>query len=776
MSPPAPPADPVALFMALPPDRKVAILDAFLAQAPPPLVQQWQALPPEDQIVALANWAMQQPAMLDGPPQGPPPMGGTLAPPPVDLPAPPSPVGPLPLPPPGPPPIMGAPPPPMGPPPAPKPAKPKPKPKKAKVKLPEFKLAPVPKSRFGKSGPTPEQVLDLAKIGRDRYRARRDRIREDYELIYAVQQRRKLDHTAVNESGGDRVYTRSDSYRMVQQTVGLLATALKRMTIEVDPPADDEQSREATQRVENYLRTVLERSVNAWALQGLDGNPQPSFHWKLCWLFVVEGNCGGSLDAYSAYPTYPVILEPVPIQELYPLGDGLVVRDLRLTLQEARAQYPEIAEALPLVTRDRSPGGGVEQDSYAENSIVEIVHLSDPVYDCIAWEYAPPGTVGAADRTTAEFKRGWIKQPRKHNHGLPLFTYGPSWAGTGGPVMAGLEAEHQRFSGAGLLTPLHETIKLLDLMMNVTLMMAQRAANPATLNQIDPSLDPASVDKRGIQDTRPGARNYLYPNEKSELLVGNFAGAPDVQTVMQGLFGQMSAMVPAVLAGGGKYASGFERYQGQESASSAVIDPLLDALAGFVEYHLRLICELTLRILDRPDGERRFTELEYRNFAEVEPGKRNLGVVTAKDFQAVRIDRHAPGIRVSLDAMTTIEKMQLAQLKVLLVKEHMQSRFNAMRELGTQDPAREEKIMLAESIFTDEKFIQMMNEKVLEEDYPEWYAVLEKINARVAAEGQQGSPPGIPGMPSPPGLPPLPGQPSPQAPAAMQGPVPAPGM
>ncbi|HEX6537536.1 MAG TPA: hypothetical protein VF041_23340 [Gemmatimonadaceae bacterium] len=755
--PAPPPGGPDALvaFIAqqtgMPPAQIVPLVRQFLATIPPPALRQFFSLPLPDQALALVNGLGPvpngPPGMAPGLPPGPPP-GPAAAPPngpPVGAP-PGIPVGAGPLPMPGP---MPGPMPAGGGPPAAPPAQRPPREKKpSKPKLPPFELPEVPE----RAKPTYAQIIADEVTARRLYRARDERIKRDYELYYQIEQYQKPNHKPADRAGGDYLHTSSTPSRLVHQIIGRVMATHDNVTLEVDAPDDSDDSIQAAQNVENFLRTCREVWENRWAQRGSLGDPQPMLNWKEAGLMVVEGALGGVLATNPDYPQYPQDYEPVPVQQLYPLSHA-TLRCYRTTLGALRVEEPAVRKLIPEYKADDPLAHGW----YADDQDVEVIGWSDEVWHAVAFKIGPP-----ADPRRQVDKELWVKEPREHGAGFRIYQYPPSWAGTPGPAMRGLETQARRFAGAGLLTFLHPTFTLLDQLISLTLTQAMKATNPPVIDKIDKTIPDEGESRRDPVDVGIGGRTHRYTTDEVEFPLGSFAGNADANTMFQSVLGEINNYLPPVLGGRGPAQSGFDRAQQDESAGASVIDPIIDALEAHREMFFRLSCELALRTMKTGKGRKPlYKSLEYRSYRDAE-SRGSIGTVSAKDFETVRIDRTAPGIRVRWQRMSMVQRMQLSNLMVLLVKEKLKSRFQAMRETGVVDPRREEQLMLTEAAFMDDKFLKTLIGAAVRnlrpELYPDW----------VASEPPP-QPPAEKGLPSPPGAP-APGLP----PAMTQGPMPGP--
>lgn len=622
------------------------------------------------------------------------------------------------------------------------------KPERKAYKPPKLKLPEPPPDRYEGKGPSHAVVLAHAREARDRYRPRDERIVEDKKLYYLVPNPRQADGSPVEAGAQPLLQTRADAAQMVDRVIGHTELKLDALKLELLAPTDDAEAREAAQVVEDTCRTMLAEWFGRWDMQGSMGNPQPSLGRKVAGLLALEGGCGAYLTLDPDEPDCPIHYEPIGWSQLYPMRHN-TTRQFEMSLAEARVQYPEIEEALPAVDESGN------ESPHAENAAVRVIGWCDERYHAIAWEMGGEGD--------------WIKAPAEHHLGFRPYQLPPLPLGTPAAPEPDLADEYYRFLGAGVLTHLHRVFQQLDQMMNIVMELAKQAVNPPVVEYLDPD---NPDDTRPKLDRRSGSQNYRGSGDRVEALETTLAGRPDGTTVIQSLLAQISNAGPPVLGGGGTSQSGLDRSLQGQSASALTIDPIIDAIERHIELVLRLAVELMLRTMRQKGAARLFTGLEYRAYSGEAPG--TLGRLEARHLELVRLRRTSGGLTVRVDRLSSFDRQQLGLMLGNLVQMRLKSRFEAMKELGTDDPQRETKRIFAEMALEDPAFMKSLaGWALMQEAPPEIVAFWQAERAKELAPAPAAQPPAQPGMVSPPApaappaapAPGVPGQPG-QAPLA----------
>jgi len=301
-----------------------------------------------------------------------------------------------------------------------------------------------------------------------------------------------------------------------------------------------------------------------------------------------------------------------------------------------------------------------------------------------------------------------------------------------------------------------------------------RSANPGVF----------SSDTTMLRDqaNRAGGFVPLGPNEKLEPIVDALAASPNAQFLLQSAMSDLGDAQAPVLSGRGVAQSGFDRFQASESAGSLSVDPMIAYHGRSYERLLEAILTDFVRLTEEGAGKKpTWTEIPYKMARSATKGGGFRTMLKGDD-----IKRAGPYVTITYKRLSMTERMQQAQLNLMLVKEHLKSRLSAMDELGIDDTQREMAQMFGEAALEEPSTIKAaikasLEQQAAEEETDERGLNMSRIflDAFNAAEEKaaqaQAAPKGLPGMPSPGGPPgggappPMPGNPSPGLPPAMTG-------
>jgi hypothetical protein len=256
------------------------------------------------------------------------------------------------------------------------------------------------------------------------------------------------------------------------------------------------------------------------------------------------------------------------------------------------------------------------------------------------------------------------------------------------------------------------------------------------------------------QANAPGGLVITAPTEDFKPIIDALAQSPNAQFLLQSAMNDLGDAQPPVLAGRGVAQSGFDRFQANESAGALWVDPLQAYQVRQYERLLEAILTDLVRLMDGDSPA--WTKLPYKMARSRSKGGPYRTVLTAKD-----IKRAGPYVTITYKRLSMTERMQAAQLNMLLVKEHMKSRLSAMDELGIDDTERETARMFAEAALEDPSVIkaaikaslvqQAADEETDERGLNMGAIFLHAFDEAQAREAQAGQRPPEPGMPSPTG-------------------------
>ena len=756
---------------------------AFVASIPPRAYPQILALKISDLVTVLQNFAATHggagapPPHPEPPPQGAPPglhQPPLLGPPPgLGAPGPPPgpPAGPPPGPPPGalpgPPPGGGPPPGPPGPPPGPPkpPATPADQTKSA-APPPPYKLQTIAvikrRSPFTEA-PTWQQVTGDADVVLRRFGPRNERILDDTDCWMLIEQRSTIDGKEVADNQYGRVYTRSQPARLVDRIVTYTAPTPDVLNTRVLPAADDEQTKAAAQRTQDWLITRLH-----WDADKVFNRARMTLWREIAQYMALQGGCGFCLYPDPGHPEHVVCSEFIPQDELYPLGHA-TLRIFTLPLADARVRYPEIDEQYPVVV------GKDGQTVTDEQAVCRIIGWSDllGLWHAIAWDFDPGGGERADVPLSSQTPK-WIKKPEPINYGFCYYQGPFIWNGLAAPPNKRHRKDYQRWVGTGVLTPIRVTADMLNKAASALLYNVIQSLDPPGVVIAPPGTDPDDLDK---PDRRPGAVTFWPNGTEWRTLVEDVAQQPAFQQFVQSLLSEVQDAAPPVQAGLGPAESGFDRFQQMEQAGALAVDPIQQTICEMLAKLHRLAAELVLRYGSQAyDDEQNYFDpftdgggLPFVQQASATRGQ--YGELQPEDIERNGV---RPGqVVCSYRNLNTTQKMQEAQYLSSLVQDHVISLFEARVQLGIDDPQREEDQIMEELAKHDPTMLKTLAQVALKALDPEAWHLYQQTQLLQAGPGGPGGPPPPPRAPSPPGAPPAPtptpGAPAPGLPAPMHG-------
>lgn len=670
----------------------------------------------------------------------------------------------------GPPPEMGGPPPGMGTPPgptraategdapAPAPAAPAPTPKPKKVKqaprVPDWEPAPLPKSKYGKTGPSYKTVIAHADEGADYYRDLFTAMQEWRDIYHgATDSTLKIDGKPADTYRGDRIVTRAQPITMASRIVGMSAPELNRIGIQVDPWADDDESKQAAQVVENFCRSFLDELYRLYGRRATYGDMQPPLPRKIAGLAAIEGGFGWRVmpDPEPASLSMPWQIEAVPMMELHPRPVA-TTRQVTCTLAEAY-NYDEIRTLLP-------PPEEGDYLPYSEQTQVRLTTWTDEVWWCMTLDFPDKHLTRQLVERNGQTEY-WIQKPVEHKLGRRIYIIPNPWDATPlGPSNAD-KVSRTRHLSRGIYAPIVETIRWVNKIVTALAKDVFKNVNPPKEWRLDPVMRaqyPGLFPEIDYDEAHEAGGNVvLGPNEGVKAIVNDLAATPSGQAFLQSMLGDLGDVAPPVMAGRGTAQSGFDRFQQSESAGALHIDPIITYLVGSLEYLFETILTDAVRLGTGKD--RIIAALNYKVYA-VRGSIKKAGYraqMSPKD-----IKKAGPYVRVTFKKLSMTERMQLAQYNMMLVKDHFRSRATAMSEMGIDDIEREMAQMLAETTVQDPDVMKSLIRTALEqeaaqeevgEDGVNWSRVT--LNAYIEARQKEtgGSPPAERGTPSPGAMP-----------------------
>lgn len=822
--PPPPPAglgggpDPAMLVPALanalgiPPEE----LAQLLASLRPDQQELFLSMPFQDQLGLLQQLLAQlgvqsappnAPPVGDlGPPSPPPPDAAMMGGPPPGMGAPPPPPPPMPG---GPAPIAMMPdgsmsmmpPPPQGAPPAP----PAPPPVELQLlsaqeavgmetRKPRRKVEP-PKQRdlarikkrspYGDRPMTWEEVNEAGLRGPEVYAGRDRDIDLHYEVYHLINRRNQLDGTPTEPLAGELWHTWNKGPVVMDQIVGAVAPHHERLIIQNDPWDDTAECEESAQHIENYYRSQLRRCAKLWNLKGTRGDPQPPFDRTVALIAALEGGLGWRFFCDPDEPGM-FFMEPVPLRQMYTYN-GMVVRVLEMTLDEARAHYQDIAKAWPVPRGDRDGRKGKAYPAGDEKMRFTVAADQDGLWECIAYDWAAPQDAwyGGQAKRKAKKDTQWVKAPVAIDYGFCPLDYPPLWFGStvsGNTAVApadhsGIDLDRAtpgdqrlRLRHRSVFTPLVEQIHLGSQLMSIIATGANLVTNPPMIVKINPNNPTDYTDpqdgkgKRRNPSRRIGAISQLYTDESFEPVPVDPSALQNLQAMLNLIMSQTSDVARPVLGGGGDAASGADRYLAQGSAEDHIVAPLRRYLVERIEWGLECLGAMAWR---KGKGKQQlYTSLPYRAGGRTplrdaqRPANGMGGAVLPEDFA-----RQGNECRVRYRIEDPIRLQQLMSVYLPMMKEGAIDMFGFRDAMQVEDLLQMDRRVMRDQALGDEALKKARIGQALLDYHKnggDLTLPLLYFQERLRENQSKGSAPAPVGM----GSPPSPGTPMPgQAPA-----------
>lgn len=612
--------------------------------------------------------------------------------------------------------------------------------KEKKKKVPKYNPPPVPEVEK----PTLQQILDDARDGREYWRPRDERIREDYDLYHLTYDNALFGDRDATIVGGVVIHKRTQPNTLVNLITSLATAKNDKLTTTMDPRSDGDEYEDASQDAEDFVLYAREQDEERWLETQVGEMPLPR---KEAGLAALEGGFGWTWFIDPDNEEHPLQYELVPLSQLYDVGHACT-RQYTLTLNKARRLHKKIREAYPL-------GDGKTWDG---NQLVRIiVHMDNSgVYKSIVWEdlagatrsTGKPllgGSGGTLATTTDDEDKQWIQKPTKVNFGFRGFS---SMVWGGSPAEMLQESENRglvKFKGYGVLTMLRKTFRLMDLFISAVATGALRAVDPAWAIYTDE----ANKSKVPRPDTRPNAVTRYNKDDKVEPLQFAVSSNADSQNLMNSLIAELQEIQSPALSGG-MGPSGVAAQFSTDQAAQQTVTPIIDAMEKWYSlmHKQRLILALRYSIDEKYNKDDSGESLTYfdkfpkKSYKEETWG--SYGELDPKDIQK-------SGVRVLVryHDKNLQEEIGLAQMVTQLTGAHLMSQETALRRMGVKDPKAE-----LQRIFTDGAFMEKTVLKALVETAvynsgnEQLIAAWDKAFYADMVSGQQGSQPAQPGMAS----------------------------
>lgn len=761
-----------AQFPTLPPEQQSALLKAA-----------FQSLPPEGQqaLLQTLEGAVQDgqgngPPMPGGPARtdGPPPPGG----PPLGAGGPPPMPPPMPMPPPpGPPPGLppGLPGPPPGPPPPPDPAK-----MRGKELPPKEPQAPKPSAwepepitdLFAESGwqkpPSYRDLIALAEDARKNslFRERNDMCWDQEECYALAENWVRLDGKGVNGLGGDLVYTLTRPAKAVDRAVAQVMPDDGKLAFELPPRSDRDEYKEAAQNTENWMRHQYAIAPEKWRDQVASSGMDAHLFRKFVLNAALHGTCGKAFrlnvkrrkqqaqKARDFEAEQPVPWEPVPLFELYPLGD-CTLRIQAVTLAELRSKYPaQVGKDWPRRGKDGTLDGTWYPD---EQHPCRLIGFSDRdgLWFGLAYDLDGPGADYEGRGWDQDAER-WLVEPHRIDFGRCAYQVPPGYQARGlatlpqgdrgAALLDGLVGRRGRGAelARGMLYTDIDTYKVMSQVASATLSNTLYNADPAVMDYVDPALRDEPAPDLVLT---PGGQNTRYKGEQSQFMEKNLTKNSDTGFTISLLGNELSESSPAVLGGRGDAQSGYDRRQQMEAAGDLHIGPLERWITQEVAATARFQAEVYWRYAtgEATDGKL-FDTLPFRK----SKGGRGDAELSTDDLELAGI-----GIQVKYLHEDTDRELALNNIWIPRQEKGLVSKLTAREKIGIEEPEREEDRIAEEAALNHPQLAEAEVITAMERNnhpmLPWFLSLLAQEKARPAGPGGPGGPP--PQMPSQPGVP-----------------------
>lgn len=595
------------------------------------------------------------------------------------------------------------------------------------------------RSIYAKQPPTWERVMRDAFQGRQRWQERNKAILRQADLYHGVEDRRDVHGRPINEGAGGSYFKLSRATTIVDRLIGDALPTDEVLVRDLPPRADDEETRDAAQGCENWLRTLDEEDADWWASLASQGVITPPLPRKRIGMLALEGAQGVAFRLQPRASSHFVVKEPVNITELYPLGLA-TTRQSFLTFDAALALYPEILDHLIASGYDDSSPDG--RGGVSDGTLVKVIGWSDKdgLWRCICWDWANPGAVAEGLRAAPAKDGGrWILPPTRIDYGFCYYQIGTYWNAS--PAAAGQgETGYAAQAGRGALAAHVATLEELTKIASALKTNFMQNLHPAWVRKLRDITEDRAEPKFGINEV-----NDLYLDEEMVPLYINATGTPDGQATMAILAGELADLMPPVLAGRGASESGFDRSLQQQQAGNLHLDQLKACYAADMARFDSLTLQLALR---KGLGKgRAWKSLSYRQFKGGDQG-------TEGEMTPEMIRRAGVRVKVRYHEVNLDAELQLNQIHLERLKSDVQSLSTTRRKLGVDDPDREEELVVTDKIISANPRLQdaLSQDALRNTDYDLYLAYVQSQAPGPGQGGGGGMPGTAPSMGPRPGV------------------------
>lgn len=671
----------------------------------------------------------------------------------------------MPLPPPGMPPhpMMGPPPGALPPPPhlqqgqqAPSPlrAKPKPKPEPPDDwEPPDLAKSEAAKSRYWKKRPTHDEVIRQAQAHRTKWAARDTALLRQVNKYARVDDRVDAFGNPIDPANGGMYFKLSRATTTIDRLIGDALPTNATIVTDLPSRAADQETRDAAQACENWLRSLDEQDELWWdslSSQGVIATHLPRKRIGMMALMGAQAMC---LRLNPANREHLIIEEPIALSEIYP-GALSTTRQSYLSFDEACALYPEILDHLTDAGYDETDPS--RRFGVGPQTILRVIGWSDRwgLWRCVTWDWGQAGGIDEVLVKAAKSADNWIVAPVPLDYGFCYYQIGTYW---NGPPQAAMQAtqDYSEQAARGALYAHVDTFEEMDKIASALKSNFMQNLHPSFVRESsEPEAKEGTPIKTGINEV-----NEIEIGGKIYPLYGNATGTADGAATMAIMAGELADVANPVSAGRAGATSGSDRAQIADQAGNLHLDQLKE---GYRADRQRFgMLKLTLAYRMGTGRKKVWKKLPYRQFKGGDAGTE--GALKIED-----IKRAGARVVVSYHDEDLAAEQQKNQVYLERLKADVLSLRTVRGKLGSDDPDAEGEQVVEDKIIGANPKLQdaLSSEALRHLDYNLYLAYFASQQAGPGGStpgGQMGSAQGMPHMAGAPGV-------------AMPGQVPPPGM
>lgn len=358
---------------------------------------------------------------------------------------------------------------------------------------------------------------------------------------------------------GQRRFVRSAPLREFDRTVSLIEPHPDALRLQKRARRADDDG-ETAQKLENFVRAQWDHDARDWRRERVPHGAPPLAR-AMAEYVAAQGGLGFMLRVNPANRgSHPVTYVPIPVTELYPVGDW-VLRITELPYADARAAEPDIPD-------DPEAGDGAAVRIVSGGDVTGRWHFR-------YWEWGNP---------TGDRAGGWLKEPTEINYpgfGIYQVDY---WHATALPPLLGDTAEWGAHVARGIFAGRQDDERAMNRFLGISMSMAEKVVSPDMTTFYDPARgvdDATGLDRvPPPYDSRPGADNALRISEKREYGNVSAAGWQALTMGLSFLNAERADAQPPAMAGLGQDASGYQSVVRQEAGETLHVDPMRRFVIG----------------------------------------------------------------------------------------------------------------------------------------------------------------------------------------------------